>query len=53
MRIGFTLGDSVAGRWTTAPFNEPMLWNFAIPFAAGAPLVVMLTMRSQPTRTPA
>ena len=42
MRIGFTLGDSVAGRWTTAPFNEPMLWNFAIPFAAAALLVVML-----------
>ena len=42
MRVGFTLGDSVAGRWTTAPFNEPMLWNFAIPFAAAALLVVML-----------
>jgi len=39
MRIGFTLSDSVAGRWTTAPFNEPMLWNFAIPFAAAALLV--------------
>jgi putative nucleotidyltransferase with HDIG domain len=42
LRIGFTLGDSVAGRMTTAPFNEPMLWNFAIPFAAAALLVVML-----------
>jgi len=42
MRVGFTFGDSVAARWTTAPFNEPMLWNFAIPFAAGALLVVML-----------
>jgi putative nucleotidyltransferase with HDIG domain len=42
LRVGFTLGDSVAGRMTTAPFNEPTLWNFAIPFAAGALLVVML-----------
>jgi putative nucleotidyltransferase with HDIG domain len=42
LRVGFTLGDSVAGRMTTAPFNEPMLWNFAIPFAAAALLVVML-----------
>jgi len=42
MRVGFTFGDSVAGRMTTAPFNEPMLWNFAIPFAAAALLVVML-----------
>ena len=42
MRVGFTLGDSVAGRWSTAPFNEPMVWNFAIPFAAAALLVVML-----------
>jgi putative nucleotidyltransferase with HDIG domain len=27
---------------TTAPFNDPMIWNFAIPFAAAALLVVML-----------
>src|SRR5207237_4231606 len=42
MRVGFTVGDSVASRWATAPFNEPILWNFAIPFAAAALLVVML-----------
>jgi putative nucleotidyltransferase with HDIG domain len=42
MRIGFTFGDSIAGRMTTAPFNDPMIWNFAIPFAAAALLVVML-----------
>ncbi|MDQ2920308.1 MAG: HDIG domain-containing protein, partial [Acidobacteriota bacterium] len=42
LRVGFTLSDSVAGRMTTAPFNEPMLWNFAIPLAAAALLVVML-----------
>ena len=42
MRVGFTLGDAIASRMTTTPFNEPMLWNFAIPFAAAALLVVML-----------
>ena len=42
MRIGFTLGDAIAGRMTTAPFNDPMIWNFAIPFAAASLLVVML-----------
>lgn len=42
MRIGFTFGDAIAGRMATAPFNEPMIWNFAIPFAAAALLVVML-----------
>lgn len=42
MRIGFTFGDAIAGRMTTVPFNDPMIWNFAIPFAAAALLVVML-----------
>jgi len=42
MRIGFTFGDAIASRMTTAPFNDPMIWNFAIPFAAAALLVVML-----------
>jgi putative nucleotidyltransferase with HDIG domain len=42
MRVGFTLSDAIAGRMTSAPLNEPMFWNFAIPFAAGALLVVML-----------
>jgi putative nucleotidyltransferase with HDIG domain len=42
MRVGFTLGDAIASRMTATPFNEPMLWNFAIPFAAAALLVVML-----------
>ena len=42
MRIGFTFGDSDCGQMTTAPFNDPMVWNFAIPFAAAALLVVML-----------
>jgi putative nucleotidyltransferase with HDIG domain len=42
MRIGFTVADSVANGMKTAPFNEPSLWSFAIPFAAAALLVVML-----------
>ncbi|HKO95380.1 MAG TPA: HDIG domain-containing protein [Pyrinomonadaceae bacterium] len=42
MRVSFTFGDAIASRMTSAPFNEPMLWNFAIPFAAAALLVVML-----------
>jgi len=42
IRLGFTFSDAIAGRMTTAPFNDPMIWNFAIPFAAAALLVVML-----------
>jgi len=42
MRVGFTLSDAIAGRMTSAPLNEPMFWNFAIPFAAAALLVVLL-----------
>jgi hypothetical protein len=41
MRVGFTFGDSVASRMQ-APFNDPVIWNFAIPFAAAALLVAML-----------
>ncbi|HEV7475612.1 MAG TPA: HDIG domain-containing protein [Pyrinomonadaceae bacterium] len=42
MRVGFSLSDSVANGMKTAPFNDPTLWNFAIPFAAASLLVVML-----------
>jgi len=42
MRIGFTFGDSLAAQRVNAPFNDPMIWNFAIPFAAAALLVAML-----------
>ena len=42
MRVGATLSDAIAGRMTSAPLNEPMFWNFAIPFAAGSLLVVLL-----------
>src|SRR6185295_13532352 len=42
MRVGFALSESVANGMKTAPFNDPTLWNFAIPFAAASLLVVML-----------
>ena len=41
MKVGFTFGDSMATRMQ-APFNDPIIWNFAIPFAAAALLVAML-----------
>jgi cyclic-di-AMP phosphodiesterase PgpH len=42
MKIGFILGDSLAAPRLNAPFNDPTIWNFAIPFAAAALLVAML-----------
>ncbi|MCM3901091.1 MAG: HDIG domain-containing protein [Pyrinomonadaceae bacterium] len=42
MRVGFIFGDSVAARMVSAPFNDPTIWNFAIPFAAAALLVALL-----------
>jgi putative nucleotidyltransferase with HDIG domain len=41
MKVGFTFGDSMAARMQ-APFNDPVIWNFAIPYAAAALLVAML-----------
>src|SRR6185437_41263 len=38
---GLTFGDSVAARMQP-PFNDPVIWNFAIPYAAAALLVAML-----------
>jgi len=42
LRVGSVVGDSVAAQRTTVPFNDPTIWNFAIPFAAAALLVAML-----------
>lgn len=42
MKVGFTLGDSLAARMSQAPFSDPTIWHFAIPFAAAALLVAML-----------
>ena len=41
MKVGFAFGESMAARMQP-PFNDPLIWNFAIPFAAGALLVAML-----------
>jgi putative nucleotidyltransferase with HDIG domain len=41
MKIGFVFGESVASRMQQ-PVNDPVIWNFAIPFAAAALLVAML-----------
>lgn len=43
LRIGFTLADFTAAQSFRPPLNEPLLWSFAIPFAAGALLVAMLS----------
>lgn len=42
MRVGLTVADSVALQMSRAPFNDPTIWSFAIPFAAAALLVAML-----------
>ena len=42
MRVGFVFSDSLASQMTNAPFTEPMIWSFAVPFAAAALLVAML-----------
>ncbi|HLN97249.1 MAG TPA: HDIG domain-containing protein [Pyrinomonadaceae bacterium] len=42
MRVGLAISDSLANGMKSAPFNDPNLWNFAIPFAAASLLVVIL-----------
>lgn len=42
MRVGFMLGDNLSMQGMRAPFNDPTIWNFAIPFAAAALLVALL-----------
>lgn len=42
LRVGFTLAEFSAAQPIHAPFNEPLLWSFAIPFAAAALLVALL-----------
>ncbi len=42
MRLGFTLGGSLGAESTHAPFNDPAIWAFAIPFAAASLLVATL-----------
>ena len=42
MRVGLTVGDSVALQMKSVPLNDSTFWSFAIPFAAAALLVAML-----------
>lgn len=42
MRVGFTVGDSVALTMKSVPLNDSTIWSYAIPFAAAALLVAML-----------
>jgi putative nucleotidyltransferase with HDIG domain len=42
LRFGFTLADFTSGQSMRAPFNDPMLWSFAIPFASAALLIALL-----------
>ena len=42
LKVGFLFSDSLAAQRLNAPFNESMIWDFAIPFAAAALLVAML-----------
>lgn len=43
LRIGFTLANFTSGQSMHAPFNDPMLWSFAIPFASAALLIALLS----------
>lgn len=42
MRVGFILSDNLSIQGMRPPFNDPTIWNFAIPFAAAALLVALL-----------
>lgn len=42
MRLGFTVADSIAEHGGSAPFSDPTIWSFAIPFASASLLVAML-----------
>ena len=42
MKVGFIFADSIAAQRVNAPFSDPTIWSFAIPFAAAALLVAML-----------
>ena len=42
MRVCYTFSESIAAQSMRAPYNDPTIWNFAIPFAASALLVTLL-----------
>ena len=45
MRLGFIVASGLAAQSTRAPLNDPVVWSFAIPFAAASLLVTMLLDR--------
>lgn len=45
MRLGFVVANAIASQSTRAPFNDPSVWSFAIPFAAASLLLTMLLDR--------
>src|SRR5437660_1511758 len=45
IRLGFIVTGGLAAQSTRAPLNDPVVWSFAIPFAAASLLVTMLLDR--------
>ncbi len=45
IRLGFIVANGLAAQSTRAPLNDPVVWSFAIPFAAATLLVTMLLDR--------
>jgi putative nucleotidyltransferase with HDIG domain len=41
-RVGFTLAESLVTRGMRAPLNDPVIWDFAVPFASATLLVALL-----------
>ncbi|MBA3323428.1 MAG: HDIG domain-containing protein [Pyrinomonadaceae bacterium] len=42
MRVGAVIADSIAAQGGRAPWNDEMIWGFAIPFASATLLVALL-----------
>ena len=45
MTVAFRLADFTAAQNVKGPFNDPTIWSFAIPFAAGSLLMTLLADR--------
>lgn len=45
MRLGLIVANAIASQSTRAPFNDPAVWSFTIPFAAASLLLTMLLDR--------
>jgi putative nucleotidyltransferase with HDIG domain len=44
-RLGFVVANAIASQSTRAPFDDPLVWSFAIPFAAASLLLTLLLDR--------